>query len=305
MGVLEERGEREHTLHTLGVRCLLGRHHACDVCIDDPQVSAEHASLYWIGDQWVLRDLASRNGTWIEGRRLGAGERALLVEGGSFSLGPRGRIFTLSDASPPCVRARHGATGKVRAAENGLLVLPDDERPLVSLFEEAGGAWILETEQTRRGACDREIVHVAGEPWVLELPRAVLATSEEGGANSAPGAFELRLALSRDEEHVEVSVLHAGIETALPPRAAHYLLVILARARLADHEASPAERGWVDRDELCRMLRIDENHLNVTIFRLRKQLAALKIQGIGELVARRPGTGQVRLGTDRVTLRSL
>ena len=81
--------------------------------------------------------------------------------------------------------------------------------------------------------------------------------------------------------------------------------MILARARVADRDASPSERGWLDRDELCRMLGVDSNHLNVTIFRLRKQLAALGIHGLGDLVARRLGTGQIRLGTDRVEIAAL
>jgi hypothetical protein len=45
---------------------------------------------------------------------------------------------------------------------------------------------------------------------------------------------------------------------------------------------------------------VDTNRLNVDVFRLRKQLAGLGIQGISGLSARRPDTGQIRLGTDRV-----
>lgn len=102
-----------------------------------------------------------------------------------------------------------------------------------------------------------------------------------------------------------MTVIHGGVETTLAPRAYHYLLVILARARLAEAGASPAERGWVDRESLCRMLATDRVRLNNDVFRLRKQLAALGIQGAADVVARRPEAGLLRLGVERVTVRSL
>jgi len=48
------------------------------------------------------------------------------------------------------------------------------------------------------------------------------------------------------------------------------------------------------------MLATDSNKLNVDIFRARKQFSALGIHGAAGIIARRPGTGQLRLGLDRV-----
>lgn len=303
MGELEESGSTRR--RRLGARCLIGRHPACDLRLDDPKVSTEHASLHWMGDRWELRDLGSRNGTWIGSRRLGAGERAVLAAGDAFSVGEPARAFTLIDASAPVAGARHVASDRLRTAQHGLLVLPDDEQPLVSIFEDASGRWVIESEHAQRPAGDHEIFTVAGEAWVLELPGTSSGTLLEGAAAPTLETIDVRLAVSRDEEHVEVTVMHTGGQTTLASRSYHYLLVLLARARLADAESSAAERGWVDRDELCRMLRIDTNRLNVDVFRLRKQLGALGVHGISGLVARRPGTGQLRLGTDRVEVRVL
>ncbi|MFT3771199.1 MAG: hypothetical protein QM820_37770 [Minicystis sp.] len=111
--------------------------------------------------------------------------------------------------------------------------------------------------------------------------------------------------MSRDEEHVDVTVIHEGRETALAPRAYHYLLVTLARARLDDRDAPPAERGWVDREALCRMLATDRVRLNNDVFRLRKQLAALGIHGAADIIARRADAGQLRLGIERVDVRPI
>lgn len=49
----------------LSPETIIGRDRDVDVVIDDPQVSARHAELVLQGDQWWLRDLASRNGTFL------------------------------------------------------------------------------------------------------------------------------------------------------------------------------------------------------------------------------------------------
>jgi hypothetical protein len=48
---------------------LLGRHHGCDVVLDHPTVSRRHAQLLF-RDGWVLHDLASTNGTTVNGVRV-------------------------------------------------------------------------------------------------------------------------------------------------------------------------------------------------------------------------------------------
>jgi pSer/pThr/pTyr-binding forkhead associated (FHA) protein len=289
---------------TLGSRCLFGRHAACDVRIDNPRVSTEHASVHWVGDRWELRDLGSRNGTFVDGRKLGATERAVLAAGTTFSLGGEDS-FLLEDASPPVASARHGKTGLRRNAAEGLLVLPDDDHPEVSIFEDAAGHWVAEEGDETRLVADRGIVIADGEGWVLDLPNTAGATWEVGALLPTLETLSLSFGVSRDEEFIEVTVVHEGGRTPLPARSHHYLLLTLARAALSDEAASAAERGWVDRELLCRMLATDPRKLNVDVFRVRKQLAALGIHGAAGIIARRPGTGQLRLGTHRVEVTKL
>jgi pSer/pThr/pTyr-binding forkhead associated (FHA) protein len=47
----------------------LGRHAQHDIVIDDEQVSGLHAVIEWSGDRWVLSDINSRNGTFVNGVR--------------------------------------------------------------------------------------------------------------------------------------------------------------------------------------------------------------------------------------------
>ena len=49
----------------------LGRSLACDLVLTDTTVSRRHARLICRGGRWVLQDLGSRNGTKLNGRRVG------------------------------------------------------------------------------------------------------------------------------------------------------------------------------------------------------------------------------------------
>ncbi|WP_437677544.1 FHA domain-containing protein [Sorangium sp. So ce131] len=308
MGRLKRHAPEEFFL--LRSRCLIGRSSTCDVRFDDARISGEHACVRWTGDGWELRDLASKNGVFVRGHRVAAGERILLAAGDGFTLGDPGASafrFTLVEAAPPVASALHVASGAVRASTAGLLVLPDDNHPRVSLIEGRNGRWMLEAEGEVRAVEDREIVVVDGEAWSLDLP-ALTGPTLDGEAAAQPegrpliDSIGLRFHVSRDEERVEITILHRSGELHLPARSHHYLLLTLARARLADAGAPPAQQGWRDRDELCRMLATDESRLNVDVCRARKQFLAAGVHGAANLVERRPGTGRIRLGVGRVEI---
>ncbi len=52
----------------------IGRSRQCDVVLDDPNVSRQHAEIRPRGGSWVLTDLGSTNGSSINGRRLAGPE---------------------------------------------------------------------------------------------------------------------------------------------------------------------------------------------------------------------------------------
>jgi hypothetical protein len=67
------------TLRSLGLppaeelmdaRLVIGRSSACQLVLADDTVSRRHAELFVEEGRWLLRDLGSSNGTWLNGRRI-------------------------------------------------------------------------------------------------------------------------------------------------------------------------------------------------------------------------------------------
>jgi len=81
----------------------IGRSPACDIVLDDGHLAAEHAELHLApGGGVQLKLLDSRNGGAVAGKRLHAGEEALLPEGGAFQLAACSlRLRTSADALAP------------------------------------------------------------------------------------------------------------------------------------------------------------------------------------------------------------
>ena len=69
-------GAEREVVPLTGPRLALGRDTGNDVVIDDKTSSKLHAIVELLGTTWTVRDLASRNGTFVNGERLW-GERAL------------------------------------------------------------------------------------------------------------------------------------------------------------------------------------------------------------------------------------
>jgi predicted component of type VI protein secretion system len=53
---------------------VLGRSRQCDIVLNDPNVSREHAEIRPRGGSWVLSDLGSTNGSVLNGRRIDGSE---------------------------------------------------------------------------------------------------------------------------------------------------------------------------------------------------------------------------------------
>lgn len=295
---------RDGQLFSPGTTVTIGRASTCALRLDASFVSGNHASLRWTARGWSIRDLNSRNGTSVDGARLKPGDSTLLTPGARVVFGAAGETWLVQSVDAPTVRAT-SVDGRVVEAEQGLLLLPDEDEPEAQIYEGANGAWHADLGDQMLSLKDGASLVVGGKQWVVSLPEVLPGTIEPVDRPIAPGEVAMRFRVSADEEHVEIELIGPdGTVTALAHRAHSYLLLTLARARLDAADLGPSEQGWVYQDELADMLRLDSNRLYVQIFRARQQFAKAGVSNAADLIERRRGSGQVRLGLSRVVVES-
>lgn len=299
------RGLQPDRKVSLPPRCLIGRSRTCDLMIEGLHVSSEHAMLEWNGVNWLLRDLGSKNGTFLDGRRLAAGEQGTVLKGAEIRLGRQTAPWVLEDDAAPTLMAVKLATGECAVGVWGYLALPDTQHPEVGICQDVHGAWNAECRGESSPIEDRTVVTTPdGTAWRVYLPVGIEGTVKDEAGPMMLERLELRFAFTRDEEHVELTVRTPEACNDLKARAHHYPLLLLARQRIADQRAgvSASEQGWTYIPDLLKMLRIDDNHLNITIHRARVQFSQLGVVDAAGLIERRSSKRQLRLGTGRIEL---
>ncbi|MCB9744621.1 MAG: FHA domain-containing protein [Alphaproteobacteria bacterium] len=280
---------RSGDFQPLSARTVVGRGPLCNLRLSDPRVSGEHASLSWRDGRWLVRDLGSRNGTWVEGKRLGAGSQQDLRPNDQLAFGDPTATWTLSDAGPPAARALCPSRGLQLTEEGGVLLLPDAEDPEWSISQQGQG-WLAEGLQELRPVRDGEVLSAGGALWRLLLPIPVEATQQAGQR-----AASLRFRVSPDEEYVEIELLHGDAVHPVRSQSFSYLLLTLGRRSLEDAALPPEQRGWVHAEGLSTMLRLPVNTINVYVYRARRAFGRLAPELGPGLIERRARTGQLRL----------
>ncbi len=79
-----KKGGRRGRIFKLKDETTLGRKHA-DIVLNDPKVSALHAKIALIDGQFVIADVLSRNGTYVNGERIK--EQRVLKENDEIKIG--------------------------------------------------------------------------------------------------------------------------------------------------------------------------------------------------------------------------
>ncbi|MEP7121815.1 MAG: FHA domain-containing protein [Byssovorax sp.] len=283
----------------LSPHTVAGRAPTCAVRLAETPASNNHASVFWTGERWEIRDLGSMNGTSVNEVTVPLQKNVHLALGAVVRFGCDAERWELTDDSGPVAMARSVTTGEIRRAEDGLLALPDPGNILASILLDSGGTWLLETaEGARRPALDREQITILGDRWELSIPSsAAVAGTQQVKPAPHLATLTLRFHVSRDEEHVRLDALHDEVVLAFGERASFYPLLLLARERLenaADAGLPESEHGWLHVDDLMKALSIDERHLNVTVHRIREAFGKAGVVGAEGIVQRRPK--QVRIG---------
>jgi len=295
----------------LGARHLVGRSPGAHTRVPSRAVSGEHAVFLWTGERWELRDLGSRNGTFVGGRQLAPGETVTLKTGAEIAFGEPEARWVLASAAGPTVAAVSGR--EIMEGEGRLLALPDEDDPEIVIELDPAYGWQALRDGEAIGVVDGEELDAGGRSWRICLPSTLVPAPyttelrEISITEKTIGRTALDFAVSADEEYIELTAKVAGMPHQLPPRVHHYLLLTLARHRLTDaaEGVAESEQGWMYTSELRKALRISPNQYYVMTHRLRRELEELGIVDATRLVEKRTTSRQVRIGVSELTVRPL
>jgi len=304
MAILSNRAtQRKIYLRTHHV---FGRSNSADTFLENLDASQVHASISWIAGAWELRD-HSRNGSVLDGvvlhHSLGLGFKVgSVIEFGR----DRGAAWLVEDLSAPTnlLWPRGHEAAPIALASSNLL--PREGATELAIDCNERGQWICTGPQTSWVLEDGDEVRFAGKRWCFIMATEGTSTLQgnESMASVLSAPCTLSFTVSLDEEHVWLALADDRQQLDLGERSHHYTLLTLARLRLADakRQLDSRAQGWVELESLAKMLGIDPGHLNIQIFRLRKQLAlALPCSSrLPELVERRRGS--LRFGNLRFSI---
>jgi hypothetical protein len=79
-----------------GNQILIGREEGLDIILQDPESSRRHSRISWQGGDFVIEDLGSTNGTFVNGVQITAPQ--ILSPGDSIGIGQTALVFQVSGA---------------------------------------------------------------------------------------------------------------------------------------------------------------------------------------------------------------
>jgi len=290
-----------------GEKIVLRSHHVfgrqainIDTRLTHPEISNIHASIRWNGEMWTLKDL-SLNGTWLGNERVLKNRDIELFTGQQLSFGSqRHNVWRIQHLSEPVSTLVALDSLSPDIVLDRIQVLPDEQNPQVSLYISQSGQWVCEQDDKTFQLSNGDTISLAdGRSWRLCLPDHIELTSDiSADAFISKDSFDCYFTVSADEEHVFLKITLEEIEFDLEERVHHYLLLVLARQRYKDAREGfdESDQGWVYMEELSIMLGITLTHLNILIFRARKQVQQVfsRLAFVPQPIERRQGA--IRFG---------
>jgi S1-C subfamily serine protease len=225
--VLVESGGSTRSF-TRGTRVSIGRDPSNDVVAANPTVSRQHARLFHDGEHWVVEDVGSSSGTFVNGARLtaprrlsgstvvmlgdpDAGERVVVVTGGPQKLTAGQRI-------------KRSRRGPLLVGIIGVVVLVALVAGLVAILggdDDGGGGSRPDDELLARGTVELFVDAGSGSGTIVDAERGLILTNAHVAAPAADGAGVasgvLEIGLEPNPEEIEIWV-SAGLDDPAQPR---------------------------------------------------------------------------------------
>ncbi len=285
---------------------LFGRHpNSSHTLLFSPDASRMHATIFWDGGMWVLQD-SSSNGTYVNGKRIHRGSAQHLHLGDLINFASlSGETWRIVDLSPPNSLLIPVTPGLPTVVLKDLAVLPNEEQPESTLYISASGHWVCESESGVSVLKTGDLVGSREHAWrFIEASATAETLHNDVLVLVSAVQISIQFMVSQNEEHVAMKFIIGEQEYDLGQRNHHYLLLILARKRLEDiaQGLRASEQGWIDKELLSKMLGQSENHINIQIYRFRKQIVKLLSNStrLPQAIERR--TREIRFAYDNVEI---
>ncbi|HKO52624.1 MAG TPA: FHA domain-containing protein [Polyangiaceae bacterium] len=295
-------GRKIHIPHQL----VIGRADSCDLILDVSSVSSHHAVIRWNGARWVLADLGSRNGTYVNGHRLAPRSAKLhpLSRGDEIAFAEREEVWTLSDdAAPNCLLVPvDDGLATITLVRGQSIAWPDENHAVALVFFQHEAWHVEDAEGSVQRLKDGETALLGDQSFMFHSPGPVPETP----AAAAPIARrELVLAfvhvrVAPDEETAALRVDIGGEELPVAARSHLYLLAYLARMRKVT--PTTADHGWVPVERACRDLQADPEGLAVLVYRCRKDFESLHFHDASRVIERTRGLLRIGLQENQVRI---
>jgi hypothetical protein len=272
--------------HTFG-----RRKGSVDTELEYSYISKFHAVIEWREPNWLLKDV-SKNGLKLNNKIIPAQKPVILKLADTIDFAGMGEVMlTINslDAPVPMLVNTVSPNETIEISES--ILLPDEEQPELALYlcpdrqqwfserVEQG----IETGPYEHG----DIITLSSSDWRFLLIADDQVTTEFNSKQNSLDHVLFRFDLSQDEENTNLTLIENGLEIDLGERSHHYLLLHLLRHRTEQGD----DLGWLDSQLLMKQLGLEETHMNIQIFRSRKQVAAALPSSTGHsrLIERRRG----------------
>jgi hypothetical protein len=285
---------------------IFGRHPGgSNTLLTNTEASRLHASIQWNGRIWSIQD-TSQNGTFVNGNKIPKGlknelQKDDLIHFGSTTSSPWQLI---DNDDPKSLLIPVDAT--IEPIElSGIVVLPDENHPQITLYQTSNEQWLYEDQTGITKLKPGVTVSIDKMSWYF-VSAETLESTKALDQNDKPfsSRVEAQFSVSQNEEHVSLSLLWQNQTINLGERVHHYLILILARKHLSDSAAGieKSEQGWLDKDIICHETGLEESHINIQIYRLRRQLiqAQPNAQELLQIIARR--RREIRIVVDSIKI---
>ena len=269
-------------------RCLLQSHHSfgrlknsVNTFVADAYISKIHAFIEWNGQHWLLRDVSS-NGTWLNGNKLGREKVVQLNVGDVLTFASKsGNAFEVHDTKAPCdclIPIEHNSDA-IELEYFHLLPSKKSHKILLRYNNQTYSWWQEIVDDNLNESIvpvelqNKDVLTIDGLKWQLQINSTLADTQILRPSVTSLNELTFLFQTSLDEESTHVFMQSGEQKLDLLVRNHHYLTLCLARQRAKDVNAGLAnsEQGWVYSELLAKGLGVDANHLNILIYRIRKQ----------------------------------